>query len=206
MGEHTKKKQQETRHAPEPLTTCPKCTYALTGLPSAHRCPECGFEYDEYAWAWSAPTKKWPRSHLVFLIIILLINFVRIMHVIIQGRSANFLPVFVLLMMILMVLGIQLFLLNQHPMLVVTKQGLTIRKDFRPFLSRLPTRTYSWSSIISFKNGSGLLRGDMWLNFQSGYWLRLGRFARNEAEREALKNSLVEARVHYMCQMPTSEK
>lgn len=29
------------------LRECPRCGYALTGLPSAHRCPECGFEYDD---------------------------------------------------------------------------------------------------------------------------------------------------------------
>jgi hypothetical protein len=30
------------------LTTCPVCQYDLAGLPRAHRCPECGFEYDEH--------------------------------------------------------------------------------------------------------------------------------------------------------------
>lgn len=27
---------------------CPVCRYTLHGLPSTHRCPECGFEYDPY--------------------------------------------------------------------------------------------------------------------------------------------------------------
>lgn len=30
-----------------PIRKCPVCNYPLTGLPPAHRCPECGFEYDE---------------------------------------------------------------------------------------------------------------------------------------------------------------
>ncbi|MBX3394693.1 MAG: hypothetical protein KF841_04955 [Phycisphaerae bacterium] len=43
----------------EPLPVCPQCEYALTGLPPPHRCPECGFEYDERSRAWYAPV----RSH-----------------------------------------------------------------------------------------------------------------------------------------------
>lgn len=34
---------------------CPLCEYALAGLPPPHRCPECGFEYDERTRAWYAP-------------------------------------------------------------------------------------------------------------------------------------------------------
>ena len=29
------------------LQVCPRCEYSLIGLPLNHRCPECGFEYDE---------------------------------------------------------------------------------------------------------------------------------------------------------------
>ena len=36
----------------EPITRCPVCLYDLTGLPSNHRCPECGFEYDETTRVW----------------------------------------------------------------------------------------------------------------------------------------------------------
>lgn len=39
----------------QPLERCPMCRYSLQGLPSAYRCPECGFEYDEY-------TRLWRRS------------------------------------------------------------------------------------------------------------------------------------------------
>jgi hypothetical protein len=30
-----------------PFDDCPRCWYLLRGLPSAHRCPECGLAYDE---------------------------------------------------------------------------------------------------------------------------------------------------------------
>ncbi len=29
------------------LEACPKCAYSLQGLPGEHRCPECGFAYDD---------------------------------------------------------------------------------------------------------------------------------------------------------------
>ncbi len=36
----------------EQITKCPICRYDLTGLPKNHRCPECGFEYDETMRVW----------------------------------------------------------------------------------------------------------------------------------------------------------
>lgn len=35
-----------------PLTHCPDCGYSLHGLPARHRCPECGFAYDEATRVW----------------------------------------------------------------------------------------------------------------------------------------------------------
>jgi len=29
------------------LIRCPLCTYSLRGLPDRHRCPECGYDYDQ---------------------------------------------------------------------------------------------------------------------------------------------------------------
>lgn len=36
----------------QPLRRCPVCKYPLSGLPAHHRCPECGFEYDERSRIW----------------------------------------------------------------------------------------------------------------------------------------------------------
>ncbi len=41
-----------------PPTTCPVCSYALTGLPPPHRCPECGFAYDENTRVWREPPSR----------------------------------------------------------------------------------------------------------------------------------------------------
>lgn len=36
----------------QPLAQCPACRYDLTGLPSNHRCPECGLEYGDTLRVW----------------------------------------------------------------------------------------------------------------------------------------------------------
>ena len=37
---------------PSGSTLCPRCDYDLQGLPAAHVCPECGFEYDSNTRVW----------------------------------------------------------------------------------------------------------------------------------------------------------
>ena len=52
----------------QPITRCPVCRYDLTGLPKHHRCPECGFEYDETMRWW--PGRKpslWPAAIILFI-------------------------------------------------------------------------------------------------------------------------------------------
>ncbi len=34
------------------MTACHRCNYALTGLPSAYQCPECGLGFDEHTAGW----------------------------------------------------------------------------------------------------------------------------------------------------------
>jgi len=44
------------------LTSCPRCSYKLRGLPEKHRCPECGLGYDENSGIW----RRHPRWRELF--------------------------------------------------------------------------------------------------------------------------------------------
>lgn len=47
------------------LDSCPVCNYSLRGLPARHRCPECGFEYDEHTRVWH-PRSCWRFAGFTF--------------------------------------------------------------------------------------------------------------------------------------------
>ena len=41
------------------ITRCPRCSYSLRGLPTVHRCPECGLECDANAVVFREPRVAW---------------------------------------------------------------------------------------------------------------------------------------------------
>lgn len=51
------------------LSRCPDCRYYLTGLPTRHRCPECGFEYDEFTIVWESG-HRWFHYAAYFCVLI----------------------------------------------------------------------------------------------------------------------------------------
>lgn len=52
------------------ITRCPRCGYELSALPNRHRCPECGFVYDEQMFVlegWRLPgLREWGKTAFVF--------------------------------------------------------------------------------------------------------------------------------------------
>ena len=47
------------------LNRCPICRYSLRGLPVEHKCPECGFEYDQET---SVFYPRW-KPRFIFLVV-----------------------------------------------------------------------------------------------------------------------------------------
>ncbi len=52
------------------LARCPACAHDIDGLPTRHRCPECGFAYDERMFVldgWRLPGRRaWLRMMIVY--------------------------------------------------------------------------------------------------------------------------------------------
>jgi len=51
--------------APSGSTLCPACEYDLRGLPSEHKCPECGLTYDRETMVWTA---RIPIKHHLIMV------------------------------------------------------------------------------------------------------------------------------------------
>ncbi len=51
-GESGSAHNEPTRSVAHRLGKCPVCNYSLRGLPSTHRCPECGWFYDAQTRIW----------------------------------------------------------------------------------------------------------------------------------------------------------
>ncbi len=201
MGEKTTKKRQEIRLAPEPLTTCPKCTYALTGLPNAHRCPECGFEYDEYSWVWPMPNSKWRNTRLLIgwasimqLLVFILASF-EYDRFFTMGMLSILMSVVHLCALGMCIMLIrQVFQLRHRPFVTATPKGVTVHG----VSLWKQHRTIPWPNIVDVKAGAGWRKGFSRIIVAKGANAGVEPFFRNLEEWEALKNSLLDAKAHYL--------
>jgi|GEM_PF-2041008 len=57
-----------TGFAPTGSTLCPQCDYDLQHLPAAHRCPECGLQYDDDTLVWVVDAKGQRAFEMTMLI------------------------------------------------------------------------------------------------------------------------------------------
>jgi hypothetical protein len=116
------------------LDRCPVCNYSLNGLPLAHRCPECGFEYDEQSRAWR-PRKRPGRSVLawVFAVWFLMSVVPGIIQAIQTMTGLQLLyTVGAPAIVVLLGLGIGLFHFRRRPFVAAAPRGVFIRLGVRP--------------------------------------------------------------------------
>ncbi len=200
---------KQSRLAPEPLTNCPKCNYALAGLPSAHRCPECGFEYDAYSWAWPIPESKWRNTRLLQgsatimgLLSIILIS-TQYKYFVATGILSILLSI-AHSINVVMCIGLirHVIQLRYRPFVAATPKGVTVRGVTK----WKQHRTIPWNNIIDVKVGVGIRKWSYRILVAKGYNAHLQPFFRNPEEWEVLKNSILEAKAHYLKESNPDEK
>ena len=119
------------------LDQCPVCRYSLRGLPAAHRCPECGFEYDEHTRVWTLSRFGALRSFgsVVFIVCgVNLIGQLQMMRFRFPLRVSLQMTIAVLVFVILCVTW------RSRPFIAVTPKGILTRWGWR-------THTSDWIRI-----------------------------------------------------------
>lgn len=134
------------------LDRCPVCRYSLQGLPRKHRCPECGFEYDEETRVWR------PRSFWKFGGIMLFVLGVQLPQAMgrISRRSPSQ-PLFWLNaglgLLFAGMLGWLIWMYFKRPFIAVGPTGITVKLD-----SSVP-KVYPWNQIVEVKRPPGKAGG-----------------------------------------------
>jgi hypothetical protein len=122
-----------------PLSHCPICLYDLAGLPNNHKCPECGFAYDESMRVWTKELSPLRAKATAILTVVCTIVFVSaVLYVgvqrsgweaVIRGRATLVMYIVLLIGGVAFVVGIKGW--NAAPNIlheiVISKKSLWIR-------------------------------------------------------------------------------
>jgi hypothetical protein len=126
----------------EPLLECPVCRYDLRGLPQKHRCPECGFEYDETTYVWPRGGVQYFSLLPTVLFFTLLFSFFGILQLV-RGGIRSGTDSLTVLNAALSLFGFFLWVKfwRSRPFLAVSASGIAYRMPLRA------VRSIPWNEI-----------------------------------------------------------
>lgn len=149
----------------EPITHCPICRYDLPGLPPNHRCPECGFEYDESMRIWrpGRTLRQFPAIPLL-----------------VMGLVFTLVPALALIIWLptTMSWGWVLFLVAINPVCYALTTIVHFEKRNHSFVIVCPhalmyNRPFGRNSIVPWANIKLNKRADSVLQLRGGVWIPL---------------------------------
>src|SRR5262249_38777567 len=131
------------------LETCPVCEYSLRSLPTRHRCPECGFEFDESTEVWRLRRFNLLGFRVFQLLVAVTLAVILIVRMVTQGGRFSGGDIG---------LGLNLLSYSLPVLLVVlaVRSKPFVAIDRREVLIRLPlerVRHIAWDDILDVDSG-----------------------------------------------------
>lgn len=125
------------------LSVCPDCRYDLRAHAPPNRCPECGFEYDEF-------TSVWRPKHPIAAAIPALILVAFVLSALIYMRRSRIDLAYCLIAILLVIVLI-------HRAWRASMAGQFVAITPRGFVGRSDAKTLvvPWEKVVGFKRGIG---------------------------------------------------
>lgn len=171
-----------------PIKNCPICKYSLHGLPPAHRCPECGFAYDECTVVFR-PARPWLAYIFVLLPILFLLQMgvrpiAQMISLLTQGAVAVS-AIFIILGGVILYYFFRIWSANKTGRFIaLTRTGFTMR-NFGGVV------TSPWEDVAQV----ALYDNYPWIGRRSSEEkISLQNFVRSDRDRKTLKQAIERAR------------
>jgi hypothetical protein len=165
------------------------CNYSLRGLPAAHRCPECGFEYDEHTQAWHSRGHRFTcvlvLSVSVFLLITLFLEY--FFTGALSWKDQGYLVLFLFFIIVI------IHIWNREPFFVVSPAGIIMRWGYHS------PRTMPWQDIVEIEDHPG--EAPKWTKLvlrSRKKPLAVGAFLRTRSEVEQLRDAVADGKARYL--------